>query len=411
MQSILKVSQQTLWQLLGKAVTSLSTFIILGIIARNYGESGTGIFTLALTYLSIFYLFADFGFNAHILKQFHNEEKLKQDLTFKKLFGTRLIWSVFLVALAVLLLPFFPFEAQFSEGVLFGSLAIVGYATFVTANLFFQSRLRFDLSVISSTVGTFVSLALVYLLVKSNMQISLMLLAQMIGWMVIGTSSLIVLHRFIKPLVPVFDLSFIKSLFKDSWPIALTLAVNTVYFRADVFILAFFKPTEVVGIYNVAYQIFQTALVVPTFIMNAYYPLMLNLYKTNFSFFVKQVRIASFGLIVLGALATILTLILSPLIIRLVTGGGFVGATTALNILSLGFPAYFLSSLLMWVLVVTKKYKSMLLVYTLGLLFNVSLNLIFIPQFSYIAASWITVLSECLVLVFQIVIILKGFKQ
>ena len=68
MKILAKITSQTLWQILGKVVTTLSTFIILGLVARNYGEEGTGVFTLALTYLAIFYIFADFGFNAHVLK-------------------------------------------------------------------------------------------------------------------------------------------------------------------------------------------------------------------------------------------------------------------------------------------------------------------------------------------------------
>lgn len=69
MKSLVKIFQQTFWQILGKIVTSFSTFIILGLVARNYGKEGTGIFTLVLTYLSIFYILADFGFNAHVLRE------------------------------------------------------------------------------------------------------------------------------------------------------------------------------------------------------------------------------------------------------------------------------------------------------------------------------------------------------
>ena len=65
--ALFQVSQQTFWQLLGKAITSLATFIILGMVTRAYGEAQTGVFTLALTYLAFFYLISDFGINAHIV--------------------------------------------------------------------------------------------------------------------------------------------------------------------------------------------------------------------------------------------------------------------------------------------------------------------------------------------------------
>ena len=62
MQGLSKVFQQTFFQILGKVVSVVSTFIILGILTRNYGQDGTGLFTLVLTYISMFMLAGDFGF-------------------------------------------------------------------------------------------------------------------------------------------------------------------------------------------------------------------------------------------------------------------------------------------------------------------------------------------------------------
>src|SRR3989344_3068752 len=108
MSSLLKISQQTLWQILGKVVTSLSTFVILALIARNYSEEGTGIFTLVLTYLAMFYLLSDFGFNAHALKKYQISNIKYQKEEFRKLLGTRILWSISLVILAIATLLFWP---------------------------------------------------------------------------------------------------------------------------------------------------------------------------------------------------------------------------------------------------------------------------------------------------------------
>ena len=387
MQSLLKISQQTLWQVLGKVVTSISTFIILGIVARNYGEDGTGVFTLALTYLAIFYLLSDFGFNAHVLR--------KGTAEWQKLLGTRLIWSCLLVVLAVGTLPFWPFAtADFSKAVIFGSLAIVGSGIFVTCNLIFQSKLRYDLSVLASSIGTVISLGLFILLSLQKYPVSFLLLAHFFGWIVIAAAALFIL----KGGFPIFDKQYTINLFKSSWPIAATLALNVVYFRADAFMIAYFKGTSDVGIYNVAYSVFQSALVLPTFIMNAYYPLMLKSLDK-----VKSIGLSLFGISVVG---TVFILFFAPDITNILTGGGFVGSSQSLQILSLGFPAYFLSALLMWILVTRGKYKKMLLIYAFGLIINLFLNFLYIPQYSYTAASWITVISEYLILGMQAVVLL-----
>jgi len=117
----------------------------------------------------------------------------------------------------------------------------------------------------------------------------------------------------------------------------------------DSFMIAYFKSLSDAGIYNVAYSVFQTALVLPTFIMNAYYPMMLKTFHG-----LKRVLLGLLGLSLLG---TVLTLIFSPLFIKILTGGGFSGSSESLQVLSLGFPAYFVSSLLMWILIAKGKYK------------------------------------------------------
>lgn len=394
MQSLLKISQQTFWQILGKIVTSLSTFIILGIVARIYGEAGTGVFTLTLTYLAIFYLLSDFGFNAHVLRKLEVKSK-KLKVEWQRLLGTRLLWSVILVALAVGTLPLWPFATpEFSKAVIVGSLAIVAAAVFSTTNLIFQSQLRYDLSVLASSLGTILSLALFIYLSLLKLSIPFLLSAHMLGWMAVALIALALIKKLLHKTTPIYDMRYTKYLFKQSWPIAATLAVNVVYFRADSFMIAYFKSVSEVGIYNVAYSVFQSALILPTFIMNSYYPLMLKS--------LAGIKLVGFGLLGLASIGTVTTLIFAPLVINILTASGFEGSVQSLQILSLGFPAYFLSALLMWLLVLKGKYKQMLLIYALGLVFNLILNFIYIPQYSFLAASWITVISEYLILLMQI---------
>lgn len=396
----LKIFQQTAWQIFGKVITVISTFIILGFLARNYGEEGTGIFTLALTYLAIFYLLADFGFNAHVLKNLKSLASSSASrsgqisnvkIEWQRLLGTRLMWSGFLVAVAVGLLPILPFTTpDFTKAVIFGSLAILASGVFVTCNLIFQSKLRYDLSVFSSSIGTIFGLGLFVYLTYLKLSVPNLVFAHLSSWMMIALTALAFVYTQIKVAMPIYDKQYAINLFKSSWPIAATLALNVVYFRADSFMISYFRSNAEVGIYNMAYSVFQTALVLPAFIMNAYYPMMLKSFK--------GIKFLGVGLFFLSVLGTIITLFTSPLLIGILTGGGFEGSSQALQILSLGFPAYFLSALFMWIYITRGMYKKLLIIYMFGLLINLVLNLIFIPQYSFYAASTITVISEYLIL-------------
>ncbi|MBI2600545.1 oligosaccharide flippase family protein [Candidatus Daviesbacteria bacterium] len=402
MYKLVKITQQTLWQLVGKAVTSFSTLLILSFITRFYGEVGTGVLTLVLAYLGFFTIAVDLGFNAYLMPQLLENYQL----VWRKLFGLRILVAVFLAVIAIFGIFFFPnYDPLVYQLVLIGAAgALAQPAFFITANAIFQSKLRYDLSIISSSLGSLVTLILVILVVYNRLPLQFVMAGYLLGWIITAFIALILAGKFIHQLSPVFDPNFIKRVFKGAWPIALTLLLNVFYFRADIFLLSFLKPIGDVGIYNLSYSIFQSALVLPTFIMNGYYPLMIQSFKMGKTAFFGQLKQASLGMLGLGVLGILATFVLGSFIIFAITGGtGFLGAAESLKILSLGYPAYFMSALLMWTLVVIKKYKAMVFIYLIGLVFNVCINIIFIPLYSFIATSWITGLSEYLVLALQII--------
>lgn len=409
MNTLIKVSQQTVWQLLGKAITALSTIIILGLVSRTFGEDGTGVLTLALTFLSFFVLAADFGVNAHVLPHF-----LRGDfsLEWKKLLGFRLLLSGALILVASITLFFWPGQTLFKQSALLGLVAILEAGVFATVLVIFQTKLRYDLSALSVGLGTVVTLGMVYILTHAGSGIPALMVGYSAGWIVTGLAALVLVKKYVNNLVPLFDLSYARELVKHCWPISLTLMLNVVYFRLDTFILSFNKGFADVGVYNLSYQIFQSLLVLPTFIMNGFYPLMLKDIAQSKQKFVSNLAKAALLMFTLAVLGTGLTLLLSPWVVGLIAGGkGFFGSTPSLQILSLGFPAFFVSSVLMWALITIKRYKTMLVIYLVGLLVNLVLNLVFIPRYSYVAAAWITGVTEYLILILQISILIPALNQ
>lgn len=404
MKTIFKVFTQTSWQMLARLVGAFSNFLILALVTRTYGEEGTGIFTLALTYLAIFFLLADLGLNAYVLPKLSKLEA-------NKLFNFRLIWSVLLVFLANLLAAVLPVGSpQFNEAVLIGSLSIVLSGIYNSVNLIFQKNLHYELSSVAALIGALSQIPVVLYLTWFNAPVSLLTLGPLFGWLVNNSLSLILVGKFFKFEIKRIDLSYPLKTLKNAWPVTLTLVLNVVYFRADAFILAGYRSIAEVGNYNLAYSIFQNALVLPTFIMNSYYPIMLKKLSLSRWIFFSQIKKAALILAGLAILGLVLTWLLADVLIRIIAGEGFAGSTLSLKILSLSFPAYFLSALLMWSYLSLKKYQSLVIIYLLGLLTNIGLNFIFIPHYSYLAASLITGISEYLILSLQVYILYWEFR-
>lgn len=402
----LKISQQTMWQIISKAATSLTTFVILSFVSRVYGQDGTGTFTLALAYLGFFFLASDLGLNAYFLPRlgFNSGEA-------NSLFNARLIWSVVLIILANMIAFFLPFaDTNFRLLVLIGSVVITTSSILSSCNLIFQSQLKYEYPMAAVSLGAFLNLIVIVFLCLINAPLPLLALGTLVAGIISCLISLGLVREFYK-----FSLNFSQNLFfintlKNAWPMMITLGLNTLYFRIDTFILSSIYPMSIVGTYNLAYQIFQAALVLPTYIINSFFPILVETQKTQMNIFVKKITFVAVALFFISLAGVIATWILAPVIINLMTGSDFGGSAMSLRILSLGFPGFFLTSLLMIIMIIYGKYKTMAAIYTVGLLVNLLLNIVWIPQFSFIAASWVTVISEYVILILQAVIVLPWLK-
>ncbi len=404
---IKKVGGQTGWQLLGKLITSISTILILSLISRSFGESGIGVYTLAVTYLGFFFLAADMGINAYGIRFIE-----QSPVFFSKILGFRIVHSFLLGFIAVLgAFIFLADQPLVFLSILIGSLAILGSGIFVTANLVFQSKLRYDLSILASSLSSVLVLGIVVFLITFDFSLPYLLIAQTLGWIFCAGFALHLVKRFVS-VSPVYDFRFNKKMVFSYWPVSLTLLLNVIYFRIDTFIISFYRGIIDVGVYNLAYQFFSNALVFPTFMMNALYPLFIKEHQKSEKALIPFLFKSGLIMGLIGFAGTVVTYLAAPFAIRLVAGdSGFDGSIDTLRILSFSFPAFFLSAVLMWGLVTLNLNKRMLVVYLIGLSLNFILNFIFIPKYSYIAASWVTVICEYVILLLQLIILLRYFNK
>lgn len=407
----IKILKQTVWQILSRFSSTISGILILSIIARNYGKEGLGVFSLAFIYILFFHSLIDFGINAHAVKDLQRNYHLEK---WRKLLGARIIGALFLIILAgiiLVLLPSSGFSQDFKLSSFIGLPTILFVATKLTNLSLMQAKLKYQLDFLPTILGSTTSVFIIVYLAYLRLPVYFLMLGYLASFFIQAILPLIINRIFFGTFLPIFDFRYFKNLIHKTWPLAGTLVLNIIYFRSDAFLVSSFKGSSDVGLYNLAYQFFQTILIIPTFIMNALYPHLLKSFKKSSTQFDGQIKVASITLFFLAISASIVTFIFSPLLIYLAAGSGFSGSVLSLKILLLGFPAFFLSSLLMWLIIIKNLYKQMFLLYLIGLIFNFILNMIFIPKYSFYAASFITVISEYLILVLQAVVLWVNRKK
>lgn len=391
------IAWNTVSQLVGRAVSAIATLVITILIARKFGTNGYGDFVKITTFVAFFYLLADFGFNAIYLQRSANAGT--SDTNWNDLLGLRLLASSVLVFVALAILALIPQGATqgYTQTVRIGIIlfvpTIVFQALTTTANALFQKQLRYDLSTGSVIAGSIVSLGLVWLTTygKSS-SILLSIFSLFIGAATTALLGLWLAKKYSKGIYISFSLPHFRSLFFASLPLGVTLLFNLVYFHIDSVVLTLTRPTAEVGIYGLVYKIFELPLVIPTFFMNSLYPVMIET-KQLLILFKKSV----IALSLVSGIATVVVWLGAPLVVFV--KADFAPGVDALRILSLGFPFFFLSSLTMWTLITKKRQVLLMYIYGASMLLNICLNIMYVPTYGYMAAAWITVVSEAVVLV------------
>ena len=413
-----KLAWNTGAQLVARGVSALASFVITLFIARRFGAAGFGDFVKITTYTAFFYLLADFGFNAIYLQHTPPSSNTGTDSAWEDLLGLRLVVSAILVIAASVILWLLPrgTEQGYTNfvriGIVLFTPSIAFQAIITTTNALFQKHLRYDLATIATSVGAAIAVVLIILVTLPFIRGATVMWATtvfLIESAVAAGIALSLTRRLQKISHLSFSLVRMRNLFFASVPLGLTLLFNLVYFRVDSIILTLTRTTAEVGIYGLAYKIFELPLVIPTFFMNALYPVMLEVTgdlgketRKNFSSLIGKTAALLF---VASCVVVLIVWFCAPIIAWIRTD--FFAGVAVLRVLSLGLPFFFLSSLTMWTLIAKKQQTLLAVVYCVCMFVNAGLNWIFIPKFGYMAAAWITVASEGLVLLLSSLSVLR----
>ena len=403
------IASNTIFQLGSKVITMKITFGLTYLISKTYGSYGYGLFTLFQSFPAVFYVISDFGLNAigarEISKNFKEINKI-----FNNILAIRVFISMVLIVISIIVSLFLYEDPNLRFGLALGSLIIIAQSLVATSNIIFQIKMRYDLSSITNVISYLGLLVAALALIYFKVDVSIINFVYVLASFLAFGMNLYLLKKFEISL----DLKFSKEYFKDlllaSWPLGLMFVFSQVNFKADSILLSLQKLPDLgltniqtVGVYGLPYKIFEVCLVIPTFIMNAAYPILLDNYNLNLERFKREFKKLVLYMFLIGAGTSILGYIfiynfVSYDLISNFFSRDFMMSKELLLILISGISVFFVTQPLAWFLVIRDKQKVLPLIYLISAIFNVSLNYYLIPTFSFYASAHITWLSEFLIL-------------
>lgn len=405
-----QIAHNTLFQLVGKIISTGIGIVVIGLLTRYLGPHDYGQYTTVIAYLQIFAIVLDLGLYIVLVKKISEPGADIEKLT-NNIFTLRLGSAILFLAAAPLVSLWFPYSDLVRWGILVTTVSYLAISLNQVLSGLFQRFLRMDQVTYGEVLGRIVLLAGTWWVIQQEGSL-LWILAVVI---VSNAVNFAYVFRAAKRLVPIalaFDWPLWLAVLKESWPIAISVAFNLIYFKADTIILSLFRSQSEVGIYGATYKVLEVMITLPAMFAGLVMPVLTAAYaQRNLDRF-RHVQQRAFHFLSLLALPLIVgTMFIAEPLMRFVAGSEFSEAGSILRILIIATGVIFVGSLFGNTVVAVNKQRSMIMAYVIVAIVSLGGYLTIIPRFGNYGAAWMTVISELSITIASFIVVYRQTKQ
>lgn len=403
-----KIAKNTTVLFVSQIITYLLGFFITMYTARYLGVEGFGIIGSALALTGIFGVFADLGLGTVMVREVSREKSLGNkylfNIAFLKFFLAFLMFG--LIAITVYLVGYPPIVSNVVY-IITLSVLIGGYTGIL--NAVFQANEKMEFisvgNVLNSGVmllGTIIGISYGFdiiffavLYVISNLAV-LFYIFSVYKWK----------FSFPKPSI---DVNFWKPTLMLAIPLSIVTIFSMIAFRVDTILLSIIKGSVAVGWYTASYRLMEVFLFLPGVFAIAVFPVFSKFHVSSGDSLRFSYQKSFKYLTIISIPIAVGTTILASDIILLIYKSGFSESIIILQILIWTIPITFLNSIFGTIIPAMNRQNFLIKVTFISMLFNISLNLLLMPTYSYLAAAATTVFSELLVFTLCFYVLSKSF--
>ncbi len=410
-----QVAHNTALQFSGKIIGTALGFFVALMMFRYLGDERYGNFNTTISYLQLFGIIMDLGLYVVLLKHINSVENKTGRLQ-DNIFTLRIVTATIFLAVAIATVWFIP---QYPLIVQWGVVVVAANFFFITMNQLFQAIFQqhramgwVAIAEVMSKVTLFGSTVSVIYLFQAGL---LSILAAIVLAGGVQTLILWLASRRYTRLHAAFELPVWKRIMRESWPIAIAIALNLIYFKSDTIILSIYHSQTTVGIYGVPYKMLEVLISLPVMIVGLIMPVFSLQYEQHDQAGFAKLYQRSINLLWIMAAPMIVGgwLLAQPLML-LIAGDNYTSDPTVLGhlfrILIFAVAAIFIGTLTGYVVVAINKQRTIIAGYAFVAVTALTGYLWFIPQYSYFGAAWVTVYSETAMMLIAIAVIYRATK-
>lgn len=373
-------------------------------MARYLGVSNYGIFGFATSFTAILAVTVDLGINTHVVRHVATDydsapKYLGNAMPLKSIFG---IGTMILTLIILIIMK--TDELTLTVTLLFAIEMIIKSFIYLL-NGSFQAFEEGKYQGIGNTLLHIILLMFILITIFTDFG----LIGISISYILANAITLIYTYYAFKNNIakPKFelDLEFCKRITVLSLPFAVIGLLYTIYYSIDIVMLTNMVGSYASGIYNATYKLISVLTLFYSVYTAVIFPVMSKFFNDDESMllisFEKSIKYLMLVIIPIA----IATVFYSTDIIHLIYGHKYDAASSVLCILIWTVCLLFISGAANSLLNASHKEVAVTKIYAIAAVFNIVLNFVMIPYFSYNGAAITTVLSDLLIVIIQFYII------
>ena len=389
----MRALRNTLLILVARVISRIIALVAVIAIGNSLGDTRFGEMQTAITYVSLVGVFTDLGFSALYVREgardtgsigrfLNNVASVKLLLS---VVGLPLLFGfLYLAGLRSLLLPSFAI------------LVLSGYQLLLRSSLYAMQQLTFEIIEIVPETAFVLGLVLLGTHLGADTGYYLWVYAASYALACVYFGVVLYAKGVLRPRWQL-EVNLLRPWLRAAIPLGITFIITTVYFKVDVPILQRFRPYSEVGWYTFAYKPFESLLFIPFTLRGVVFPL-LSLYHKRAPDRVLFLSEKFFkALVIMGWPVTVGVFLLASQFNDLLQL--YPQSEPALQILALGIIFMFADNTFAATLNAIDKQTVFAAIAVVGLVVNIGVNLVVIPKYGYIGASWAVVVTEAALVV------------
>lgn len=390
---LIKILDNIGWLFFDK-ILRMGIGLLVGVwVARYLGPVQFGQLNYAMAFVGLFGAIAGLGLNGIVVRDIVRDPKSANE-TLGTAFVLQALAGLLAVVLVVLTIAILKPDDEFTRGmVIILSVSLIFKAT-DAIKYWYEAHVQ-SRHVVWIENGVFVVMAMLrvaMILTESNLMAFVWLTLAETALISMG---LVLIYTASGGFSRLFhaSVSRAKTLMQDSWPLLLSAIAVTLYMRIDMVMLEEMSSSREVGIYAAATRISEIWYFLPTIIVSSVSPSIISCHATNIDLYLQRLKSLYFIMTWLAIGVSIPLSLLSEPIVSILFGPEYKDATPVLAIHLWASVAVFLGMASSQHLLVEHLQSISFYRTLIGLVCNVLLNIMLIPNMGAKGAAIATVIS------------------